>query len=175
MYRETMIKSLYVPPKCHAYWEKRFPDYDFNWNIIWRKLLLCTNEARLISLTWKILHNIYPTKTLLFKMGKEDTNVCIKCNVIDYVDHFFFSCKNIKHVWEKVNFIVSQRLNKNISLSVTDVLFGVHDKSINRVQSIFIHNIISVAKLCIGKFRYGNHPNLLFLFEHELALRQINL
>ena len=55
------------------------------------------------------------------------------------------------------------------------MMFGIHDKDINNIHNVFIHNVIAVAKLCIGKFRYGNHPNLLFLFNQELALRQITL
>ena len=47
-------------------------------------------EARLISLNWKIIiHNKYPTKVLLFKIGKENTNLRNSCNVVDYPEHFF--------------------------------------------------------------------------------------
>ena len=49
--------------------------------MIWSKIPHCTKEARLISLNWKILHNIYPTKTMLYRMGKEESNICNKCNV----------------------------------------------------------------------------------------------
>ena len=82
---------------------------------------------------------------------------------------FFYSCGKINTIWDKVNFVISRKLNKNISLTVTDVLFGVHDKNLS--NNHFIHHVIAIAKLCISKFRYGNHPNLLFLFEHELNIR----
>ena len=60
-------------------------------------------------------------------MGKEESNVCNKCNVIDHVDHFFYSCEKISTIWDKVNFVFS---DKNTSLTITDVLFGVHDNKI---------------------------------------------
>ena len=79
----------YIKPKCQHFWENRFPNNDFIWELIWSKIPHCTKEARIISLNWKILHNIYPTKTMLYRMGKEESNICNQCNVIDNVDHFF--------------------------------------------------------------------------------------
>ena len=168
-----MIESLYIMPTCQNFWVKRFPNFNFKWDLIWSKLPQCTNEARLISLNWKILHNIYPTKTMLYKMGKEVSNRCDVCNVIDHIDHFFYSCKKINRIWKTVNHIISCNLKKAISLSETDVLFGVHTTNISNENNILIHHVIAIAKLCISKFRYGKHPNLIFLFENELSIRHI--
>ena len=105
-------------------------------------------------------------------MGKEESDICNKCNVIDHVDHFFFySCEKTSTIWDKVNFVISHKLNKNTSMTVTDVLFGVHDKNVSNKDNIFINHVIAIAKLCITKYRYGNHPNLLFLFDHEFNIR----
>ena len=171
MFKKAMIESMYIKPKCQHFWENKFPNNDFNWEMIWSKIPHCTKEARLISLNWKILHNIYPTKTMLYRMGKEESNICNKCNVIDHVDHFFYSCGKTSIIWDKVNFVISHKLNKNTSLTVTDVLFGVHDKNVSNKDTIFINHVIAIAKLCISKYRYGNHPNLLFLFDHEFNIR----
>ena len=94
-----------------------------------------------------------------------------KCNVIDHVDHFFYSCEKTRTIWDKVNFVISNKLNKNTSLTVTDVLFGVHEKNVSNKDNIFINHVIAIAKLCISKYRYGNHSNLLFLFDHEFNIR----
>ena len=171
MFKKAMIESMYIKPKCQHFWENKFPNNDFNWEMIWSKIPHCTKEARLISLNWKILHNIYPTKTMLYRMGKEESSICNKCNVIDHVDHFFYSCGKTSIIWDKVNFVISHKLNKNTSLTVTDVLFGVHDKNVSNKDNIFINHVIAIAKLCISKYRYGNHPNLLFLFDHEFNIR----
>ena len=72
-----------------------------------------------------------------------------------------------------MNHIISCNLKKAISLSETDVLFGVHTTNIINENNILIHHVIAIAKLCISKFRYGKHPNLLFLFENELNIRHI--
>ena len=107
-------------------------------------------------------------------MGKEESNICNQCYVIDHVDHFFYSCEKISTIWDKVNFDISRTLNKNTSLTVSDVLFCLvytHDKNVSNKNNIFINPFIAIAKLCISKYRYGRHPNLLFLFDHELKIR----
>ena len=135
-FKKAIIESMYIKPKCQHFWENKFPNNDFNWELIWSKIPHCTEEARLISLNWKILHNIYPTKTMLYRMGKEESNICNKCNVIDHVDHFFYSCEKTSIIWARVNFVISHKLNKNTSLTVTDVLFGVHDKNVSNKDNI---------------------------------------
>ena len=102
IFKEVMIDLLYTPPICQHFWTNRFPKYTFNWDVIWNRLPQSTKEARLVSLNWKILHNIYPTKYLLHKMGKEKSNVCDKCNTIDHIDHFFYRCNKINFIWNIV-------------------------------------------------------------------------
>jgi hypothetical protein len=172
MFRLAMVNKRYVPPKCIKYWSKRFPNYNFNWVNIWNSIPCCTKEAKLISLNWKIIHNIYPTKVLLCKMGKEITNLCNSCNVVDYTEHFFFDCIKTFPMWKYANQIITNKLETLFSLSVENVLFNYH-LDIESDSSKYINNIICVGKMCIGKFRYGNHryPCLLFRFRHELPLR----
>ena len=59
-------------------------------------------EPRLKTLNWKIISNIYPTKVFLEKIKKESTNICEMCDEIDYIEHFFFSCKKIKMIWFEI-------------------------------------------------------------------------
>ena len=155
---------------CEKYWEKTFPNYNFVWDKIWLSMTVCTKEAKLISLNWKIINNIYPTRALLCKMGKEVSEKCKKCAVIDDTIHFFFDCLKIKPIWCKAENLISERLNKKFKLTVDNVIFNyncdIYDKN-----SKYINYIITVGKLCISKFIYGDHPHLLFLFEHELRLR----
>jgi len=170
MFRHAMVNKRYVPPVCMNYWSRRFPNYNFNWENIWGSIPRCTKEARLISLNWKIIHNIYPTKVLLCKMGKEDTNLCNDCNVVDHPEHFFFHCIKTMPIWNLANRIITQKLEKHFSLSVENVLFNYHNE-INSACSKYINYVICVGKMCIGKFRYGGHPCLLFLFRQELRMR----
>ena len=108
---------------------------------------------------------------MLYRMRKEECNICNKCDVIDCVHHVFYSCEKTSIISDMVNFVISHKLNKNTSLTVTDVLFGVHDKNVSNKDNSFINHVIAIAKLCISKYRYGNHPNLIFHFDHEFNIR----
>jgi hypothetical protein len=171
MYRQAMLINIYVPPVCANFWSLRFPNYIFDWTKIWLAIPQCTVEARRISWNWKILYNIYPTKVLLCKMGKEPNNICHACNVVDNVDHFIFKCVKIKQLWPSANNVISCKLSNKFVLSIEDVMFNYHNTNCNKIDLNFINYVIAIGQLCVSKFRYGDHPNLLFLFERELRLR----
>ena len=136
-----------------------------------QKKYLGTLLARLIALNWKILSNIYPTNIFLAKIGKARSSNCSKCDVEDYLEHFFFYCKSVKQLWNEVNSIIQVQMGKNVTLSVTTCLFGYNMGS--QVENAFINKLTIIGKLCISKFKYGNHPNLTMLLHQELRLRNI--
>ena len=90
--------------------------------------------------------------------------------VEDYLEHFFY-CKSVKQLWNEVNSIIQVQMGKNVTLSVTTCLFGYYMGS--QVENAFINKLIIIGKLCISKFKYGNHPNLTMLLHQELRLRNI--
>ena len=67
VFKNAIIKTVSTPPICQNRWTRRFPNHNFKLKHIWNALPDCTKEARLISLNWKIIHNIYPTKLWLHK------------------------------------------------------------------------------------------------------------
>lgn len=171
IYRKEMIDKVNTKPICELFWERKFEYKCFEWGEIWGNHIKQIKEPRLMTLNWKIISNIYPTKIFLHKIGKEQDTICDVCNEIDYIEHFFYYCKKIKSVWTEVNNIVSQQHNSLIRLSVTDVLFGYDIKDDDTNNSI--NKIISVGKLVISKFRYGNHPHLISLLLSELQFRDL--
>ena len=56
----------------------------------WQLPFIITKEIKLIMLQWKILHCIYPTRSVLFKMNIVDTRNCIVCDVEDNLECFFY-------------------------------------------------------------------------------------
>ena len=59
------------------------------------------SETKLIELQWKILHNIYPSGTLLKKMKIKDDEHCVFCGMIDSLVHFFIECDIANQAWEE--------------------------------------------------------------------------
>ena len=67
---ETEINGNYI--------KKNFRDVQDS-STIWMSTMQCTCENRLLVLQWKILHNIYPKKIILEKIGKRASNYCDYC------------------------------------------------------------------------------------------------
>ena len=128
---------------------------------------LITGEAWLINLNWKISSNIYPTNIFLAKIGKVRSSKCSKCDVEDY----FIYCKSIRELWNEANSIIQEQIGQNVTLSVTNCLFGYYMG--NQIENVYINKLIIIGKLWVSKFKNGNHPNLILLFHQELRLRNI--
>ena len=168
----TLIERDHIVPISNHFWERKYPNYIFCWEAIWKNVFLCINEARVRSLQWKILHNIYPTNILLYKMKKIDTMNCLSCAEIDFIEHFFCECKIVKPLWQEVEDLAKIKYGKIIKLQNTDILFGKDVESPKKFT--YLNSLILIAKMCISKFKYGQHPNILYLFTRECKLRKIN-
>ena len=87
-------------PLIEEVWTKRYT-YTFHQQF-WLISFQCTKETRLIVLQWKILHDIYPTGTLLKKMKLKENDLCKFCDMRDTPLHFFFECKYVSGLWHEV-------------------------------------------------------------------------
>ena len=137
----------------------------------WELIFNSTQETRLRVLHWKILHNIYPTNILLYKMGIANTNKCNVCAVdeTDYIEHFYFACTKIKPVWRMVEQEISKRKCTRLEISETIALLGFLDNTHTTQEQKLINQLILMAKMCISKCRYANEPDIDIIFDKELA------
>ena len=172
-FRMFMTDKRYSEPCSIGFWRNKF-------NITiekhhWCLPKLCSKESRIRELQWKILHNIYPTNILLSKMGITMNNKCPYCvTEVDFIEHFFVKCKQIKTIWIKVKDIFHQKHNKTVQLSEEHILFGVVvNLDLTADEKISLNNLILIAKMCISKYRYGTPINLGVMFEKELILRKL--
>ena len=126
-----------------------------------------TNESRMLAFQFKIIHNIINNYENLHKWGITETNECQFCNAKtkDDIPHEFLAC-----TWTQN--IIMQILNefnlieKFQTISNTEFLFGVADKSIN--------NIILVIKYTIHMLRQQSRPFHMLGFKRELYKRIIS-
>ena len=98
-------------------------------------------------------------------MGKADSELCEHCNVLESLQHFFYYCPIAKKLWKEI-----QRDLHGIQLTERSVMLVVdveHDNSQN------INLYILIGKLVISKYRYGNYPNILQLYEAEKRVRKL--
>ena len=141
---------------------------------IWGIAAECTAEVRLKLLHWKIINNIYGTNILLKKMGVRDTENCAHCNVPDYIEHFFVECNKVKGLWTEVENKLASVLGFRLTIPNHAKLLGFTDlKAVNKDAIRLINHIILIGKMCISKFKYGRHYNLIYLFESECQIRNM--
>ena len=121
------------------------------------------------------MHNIYPTNILLCKMKVRPNTLCDKCQVPDFIEHFFVECNYIKGFWNYVSSYIKSSINIQVNLNTKHILLGLtysEHSSIKNKEIDFINAIILLGKLCVSKLRYGKINNIFLIFELELNLRK---
>ena len=158
-------------PLCEGLWQRRLgvsigPKY-------W-KMVSTLKESKLRSMSWKLMHNIYPTRISLCKMGIVDTENCKYCNHIDTIEHFFFYCPKVKPLWRAIKYDILAHLNYNVNFSEKVIILGplcidnVRKKHLDK-----INQIIAVGRMVVSKFKYGPTRNILEIYESECILRKM--
>ena len=98
-FRKMLFSQNRIIPCSFGFWRNKF-GVELNGRV-WEIPRQCTKETRLRVLQWKLVHNIYPTNIMLFKMKKRDNQNCSYCSEeIDYIEHFFFECPPVKLFWK---------------------------------------------------------------------------
>ena len=139
----------------------------------YRNAYSATKESRLRLLQFKIIHNIFPSNLLLYRMKIKDSNKCDFCEEIATIEHMFFSCRDLKIFWNfiksKMDAIFSQR--KTINLK--DALFDFHFETNTSHKVNEANHLLLLAKSCISKKQVGTRSQSPVLFlEYEINLRK---
>ena len=160
-------------PKCIQLWQTRL---NINITEYFNLVNTSTQESRLLTLHFKILHNIYPTNILLNKMGIKHSNICSYCAEQDTLTHFFFNCQSLRSYWKHIEFLLTQILKVKMPVTTTIAMFGIkaeevraNNKSLNEANFLII-----LAKVCISKHKYAKQTpqNLRFILDYEIMLRK---
>ena len=108
-------------------------------------------------------------------MKIKPSDKCQYCDKIDYIEHFFFQCKSIRHIWKEIEKYMLTNLNLKLNIEVIHVLYGVVELPQKVSKGILhkVNTILAIGKLVISKFKYGNKRNLMELYESEMHLRQM--
>ena len=108
-------------------------------------------------------------------MKIKDSEICIYCNTIDTIEHFFFEYDHIKNVWKEIEKLITKHTNRIMSLDSRTVLLGALPKS-NLIKSEInvINLLILIGKLVISKCKYGIINNPIILLENEIFARKLS-
>ena len=73
------------------------------WMEIYSLPRICDVNNRVRDLQYKIVHRFLPTQSLLYKMNKIDSSLCLYCNLyVDKLEHALFDCLVVKNFWLEV-------------------------------------------------------------------------
>ena len=159
-------------PLSEEYWSRKMGS-EFSKNL-WSLPFLSTKEVRLQTLQWKILMNIYPTASILYKMKIKQTDKCDVCKNLETIDHFFFLCSKRKKLWDYVGNIIFSLISRRIVITWEKAILGIlSEHGLNKEQIKLVNFIFIIAKLVISKSEYGMKQDLCILMENELRLRKI--
>ena len=173
--RKYFYSALHVTesPICNDIWSRKYRISltSEHWNLIHEM-----KEVRLRALGWKILHNIYPTNILLFKMKLSENQNCKFCNELDYMEHFFFSCPKVLPLWQEiekdVHAITGFRVKFEESMVLCGIISlpGVKSRTLKR-----INHFIALGRLVISKFKYGKSRSIIEIYETDCRSRKLKV
>jgi exonuclease III len=171
-YLRSKIERVKCP--CVCFWQR-----NINFELTeqsWRIAFDVTKEIRLRELQWKILHNLYPTNIMLFKMGESVSSYCMHCpTVIDTLEHFFVSCPEEKRFWEYIEGKWFALSGLHVTLDVEKVLFGIQKNACCGIRMfVYLNHLILLGKMCISRKKKTNsgYP-LELMFDNEVVIRKL--
>ena len=149
-------------------------DIEENDSEVWSISLNCVSEVKLIHLQWKILHNIYPTGTLLYKMKIKENEDCVVCGERDTPSHCFVFCRMVEKIWKEAENVIFKLTNEVITLNEKIIMVGLsNDDPLKKGVKTVVNKVCLIGKFTISKFRVMNKGNILIMFERELLLRKM--
>ena len=89
-------------------------------------------EPKLIMFQVKIIHNILPTQSSLFRARITDTDVCPLCNLESQsLKHMLITCSVSSSFWTCFSNWWHEKFNQKLTLSESTILYGWHKESNN--------------------------------------------
>ena len=98
-YKNILEKTFISPTN-----ENKILDYGFtkeNIHDVYLLPFLVTKETKLISFQYKIIHNILPCRSSLFRACLVDDDICSLCKLEKQtLGHMLYNCSESLHFWE---------------------------------------------------------------------------
>ena len=130
-YKNILDKTFILPTN-----ENKVLNYGFtkeNIHDVYLLPFLVTDETKLIAFQHKIIHNILPCRSSLFRAGLVDDDICSLCKLEKQsLVHMLYNCSESLLFWERFTQWWQEKFPETIDLSVNAVLFGWHQNASNK-------------------------------------------
>jgi len=110
-------------------------------------------DVKIRNLQYKMLHNIYPTMSHLFKWKIKESENCNRCNIKETLKHAIFDCPIATQARDYLETVIAEKYcldRANVQLTFENVLFGlestVNNLDIRRYQISAIDTVIVSVK-----------------------------
>ena len=102
-------------------------------------------EPKLIMFQVKIVHNILPTQSSLFRMRITDTDVCPFCSLESQsLKHMLITCSVSCSFWTCFSNWWHEKINQKLTLSESSILYGWHKES-NNWEVLLSNNVFATS------------------------------
>lgn len=145
------VNKLKIQSNVQIKYSVAYDIHSDSWPFIYTLPRIVLKNNKIKEFQYKILHKYLPTNNILFKMKKISTYACCFCNIYrETIEHLFFECLYVINFWVEIQMKLYEILEKNITLSKKDILFGYGiDAEINK--NLLINKIIMYGKYYVWK------------------------
>ena len=147
-----MLLSSSNTPTSQKYFDKVFPNENFDWKKIYILPRVVTINSFQRNFQYKILHNILYLNKMLFTFGKIKAPLCSFCHSYDEtIKHIFLECIYVKQLWNHLRLFLTNDISLPI-LTPQTAIFGFINGIENNVYKIKNHMLL-IFKLHVYKSR----------------------
>ena len=138
-----LISDKVEQPSALNVWLDLFPFLEsINWDEIFERIFLITNEPALQSFQYKVINRIINCKYNLFKWKITNSPLCTYCSTVDTIDHHLFSCQTTQKFWQEVTKWTEKKLKVKLNFTTCEILFGIPfhgDINLHIINKFIIH------------------------------------
>lgn len=164
---KSLIDHIFQPPlEKFQKWEQLLDSEIENWQTYFMLLRKSCKDTYLKSFQYKILHQIIPTNSFLYKIKKKDSSSCTFCKLDDEtIVHFFYDCPITYQFWSSL--LQQIRLySRDFAISKKQIFLGFYS------ESLFMNLLFIVAKNYIYKCKFKELTPNIFGFKNRIKQYQ---
>lgn len=151
----SLVSFSIEPPTALTKWEYYFPEIDFVWNDIFCIPFVVTQDTTLWYLQYMIINRFFPCNYNVNTWYKNQSNLCLKCNSIDTMNHYFFECQYVTDFWKDLFDWFENVTGINLHLKGIDVLLGIYNPNKDLVINTFNYCILLAKSFIYNQKREG--------------------
>ena len=134
-----VLKTL-KPPNV----ERNLAEQNLSTKAVYELPFKVTMENKLRCFQYKVIHNILPTNSNLYKMKLRTSPSCDRCShPHENLFHLLYDCPSTQVFWQRVISWWNEKRSENVILSALDILYGYKSES-NIFQAL--NHYVTIAK-----------------------------